>query len=987
MRLLTRFAIAVLFAAMIAAAPAGAQSPLFPFTTHVPAQAVVGSTPARLAAYNALSPAQRQAAAALVRPYMQQAFAQALALRQSKLTSQDLLVHAPNLDGLVQHDLSRAPVMQSQLAIASGAGATTAAVGLYPASGPALPSNPPASQVTGPDLDHDGLPDNFENQLADAFTPFYFVSGGEPDNFATFLDAVPEAVAQRQGRNPLSYFRVKPLGFATGTNGVEYGIVQVNYLTLWDHDSGVALSGTCDVMVGVVSDVLGVELAHVLAALTGHDKDDEHSAALLAAPTVHGGFNLDPGQYFGIDYFTAAHEGTFFDHSAYFNPGAPIPANNHLELALSLNKHSTYTFNPDGLAMFPAELIDAYFGTVQALFDAGLISEIVYGSLLYAGDTLFLTCVVEHFSDQGGAFASPRINVGEPVAGSTLNGSGFILDPQHALPKLTETIWQVATPPLIVTVAPQSAFLDGGQSQQFQATVLNAPNGNQGVTWSLSPAHGAISQSGVYSAPSLVAGADTVTVTACSTSDATRCGSALAVLNPIAVSVSPKAAALLQDQALQLAATVTHASSSSVTWSLSPQVGAISAAGLYTAPATVAGSQAVTVSACSTLAAANCDTATVNLLAGDFSRFVPLTPCRVADTRNPPGPFGGPFLAGGSTRGFAIPSGACGVPAAARAYSLNVTAVPKATLGFLTMFPCGQPLPLASTLNSDGRVKAVAAVVPAGANGAVCAFATDDTDLVLDVDGYFVPATDAAALAFYPTTPCRLVDTRGAVGPLGGPSLAGSAVRTFPLRSSACGLPAAAQAYALNFTAVPKGPLGFLTTWPAGQPQPLVSTLNAGTGAVTANAAIVEAGTNGDLSVFVSNGADLVIDLNGYFAPPGAGGLSFFALPPCRALDTRNPAGSPPFSQTIGVDLVASGCVPASATAHVLNATVVPAGPLGFLTLWPQGTAQPPVSTLNAGDGAVTSNLAIVPAANGAISAFATDPTHLILDVSGFFAP
>jgi hypothetical protein len=79
--------------------------------------------------------------------------------------------------------------------------------------------------------------------------------------------------------------------------------------------------------------------------------------------------------------------------------------------------------------------------------------------------------------------------------------------------------------------------------------------------------------------------------------------------------------------------------------------------------------------------------------------------------------------------------------------------------------------------------------------------------------------------------------------------------------------------------------------------------------------------------------------------------------------------------------------VPAAARADVLAAAVVPAGPLGFLTLWPQGQAQPTVASLNAIDGAITSNLAIVPTTNGLISIFASNPTHLVLDVTGYFAP
>src|SRR5205807_1217221 len=166
---------------------------------------------------------------------------------------------------------------------------------------------------------------------------------------------------------------------------------------------------------------------------------------------------------------------------------------------------------------------------------------------------------------------------------------------------------------------------------------------------------------------------------------------------------------------------------------------------------------------------------------------------RVADTRNPNGPFGGPFISGGTTRPFTIPNSSCNIPATAQAYSINVTVVPKIKLGFLTMFPCGQTQPATSTLNSDGRVKAEAAIVPAGTSGAVCAFATDDTDLVLDINGYFVPATDTSALAFFPVTPCRLVDTRTATGPLGGPSLTGNTTRIFPILSGPCNVPSAAQ--------------------------------------------------------------------------------------------------------------------------------------------------------------------------------------------------
>jgi hypothetical protein len=78
---------------------------------------------------------------------------------------------------------------------------------------------------------------------------------------------------------------------------------------------------------------------------------------------------------------------------------------------------------------------------------------------------------------------------------------------------------------------------------------------------------------------------------------------------------------------------------------------------------------------------------------------------------------------------------------------------------------------------------------------------------------------------------------------------------------------------------------------------------------------------------------------------------------------------------------------PATAKAYVLNATVVPHVDLGYLTLWPDTETQPLVSTLNAIDGAVTSNMAIVPTLNGKVDAYSTDPTDLILDISSYFAP
>jgi hypothetical protein len=120
--------------------------------------------------------------------------------------------------------------------------------------------------------------------------------------------------------------------------------------------------------------------------------------------------------------------------------------------------------------------------------------------------------------------------------------------------------------------------------------------------------------------------------------------------------------------------------------------------------------------------------------------FYPVTPCRVADTRNPAGPFGGPEMAAGQTRSFPIPASGCNIPSTAAAYSMNVTVVPDGRLSYLSAWPAGSSQPVVSTLNSwDGAVVANAAIVPAGTNGATSIYVTEPTQVILDIDGYFAP--------------------------------------------------------------------------------------------------------------------------------------------------------------------------------------------------------------------------------------------------------
>jgi len=143
-----------------------------------------------------------------------------------------------------------------------------------------------------------------------------------------------------------------------------------------------------------------------------------------------------------------------------------------------------------------------------------------------------------------------------------------------------------ATPPgrpsVAVSVSPASLTLSGGQAAQLTAAVTNAAN--KAVTWSISPAGvGSISASGLYTSPTAIPAAQTVTATATSVADSTASSSATITLTPsVAVSVSPASLTLSGGQAAQLVATATNALNPSVTWSA--LLGTITPGGLYTAP-------------------------------------------------------------------------------------------------------------------------------------------------------------------------------------------------------------------------------------------------------------------------------------------------------------------------------------------------------------------------------------------------------------------
>ncbi len=120
--------------------------------------------------------------------------------------------------------------------------------------------------------------------------------------------------------------------------------------------------------------------------------------------------------------------------------------------------------------------------------------------------------------------------------------------------------------------------------------------------------------------------------------------------------------------------------------------------------------------------------------------FYTLTPCRLLDTRDPAGPWGGPALSAGAVRTFVI-AGRCSVPVTANAVSVNATVTQPTTLGHLVFFPGGSPQPLVSTINyRAGQTRANNAIVRLGADGTIsvaCGQASGTTHFILDINGYF----------------------------------------------------------------------------------------------------------------------------------------------------------------------------------------------------------------------------------------------------------
>ena len=248
-------------------------------------------------------------------------------------------------------------------------------------------------------------------------------------------------------------------------------------------------------------------------------------------------------------------------------------------------------------------------------------------------------------------------------------------------------------------------------------------------------------------------------------------------------------------------------------------------------------------------------------------------------------------------------------------------------------------------------------------------------------------ALPSGASSFIAIAPNRLADTRFGTGYT---RLDASTIRVQV--AGRFGVPSAAVAGILNVTVTNTRVGGFVTVYPAGSPRPEASNVNVDyVGQTIPNLVTVQLGAGGAVDVYTPATIDLVVDVNGAYAPvsgPVSGGR-FVALPAAqRVLDTRRRGFKVGALQTERIDVAAA--VPAGAAAVVVNLTVTESTGGGHWTAFPMGSSLPTSSNLNTdGSGQTRANQAILPLGivgnQRGFDVFSAAGGHFIVDVAGYF--
>jgi hypothetical protein len=230
------------------------------------------------------------------------------------------------------------------------------------------------------------------------------------------------------------------------------------------------------------------------------------------------------------------------------------------------------------------------------------------------------------------------------------------------------------------------------------------------------------------------------------------------------------------------------------------------------------------------------------------SDITALNPYRLYDSRSSAG-VGQP----GSVTYIKV-TGVGGVPATAAAALLNVTAVSAAAAGYMTVFPCGTPVPDTSNLNyAAGQTIANAVLARLGVGGLVCVYTSAAAGLLVDVNASVPLGSGLAAV-----DPFRLHDTRTGAGALAAGSI------TQVVVAGRGGVAADATTAVLNVTVISAQEPGFATVFPCGAAVPQASNLNFDTGDTIPNAVVAKIGEGGAVCVYTSAAAGLLVDVNGY---------------------------------------------------------------------------------------------------------------------------
>ena len=230
-----------------------------------------------------------------------------------------------------------------------------------------------------------------------------------------------------------------------------------------------------------------------------------------------------------------------------------------------------------------------------------------------------------------------------------------------------------------------------------------------------------------------------------------------------------------------------------------------------------------------------------------------------------------------------------------------------------------------------------------------------------------------------PVQPCRLFDGRIT------PDLGRLDAGTWRIRvAGRCGVPDGARAVALGIVAAEAAGTGFVTAWPTGIARPEVSNLNFARGNTVSNSAVVQLGPTGEIDVFVSAQAALVIDVSAAFvdAGPEAAGGRFVPVEPRRSLDTRQNGQRGDGD----IPLPLPPAVPSDATALAVTVTAVDAATPGFLSAFPAGTPRPNASVVNTDPLNTTRASAMfLPVTPAGAVIHRSMTTDVIVDVWGWF--